>query len=189
MTVFLGAHNFTGSGIAFKGNKTVHEGYITEGYTNDELADLALIHLDRKADVTDTVKPACLVKNSSIRDDYIAAGWGLTRNGEISQFLFATKLNATKEFNRCIMPDVIPDRNKLLCLYPVEPYGDVCLGDSGGPIFGGYPGYSNCNYEVVGIVSQGYYCKRKEGGFTYHTRIDYYRNWIEDKVWGHETIN
>lgn len=185
MTVYLGAHNFTGSGIAFKGKATVHPDYGDA----DEFADLALIHLDRKADITDTVKPACLVKNSSIRKYYFVAGWGLSEIKEYPQNLSATNLTVTEEFDKCKLEDSIPDKNKTLCLRSVEILGDVCPGDSGSPIFGGYPGFSNCNYEAVAIVSRGNSCTLREGGFTHHTRVDYYRKWIEKTVWPHETKN
>lgn len=184
LTVYLGAHNTSDSGIPFKGTEIKkHPGY----GGNDSLADLALIRLDRAAEITDSVKPACLVKNNSSRPkEYFGAGWGL--NGTLNaKHLQKTNL-VPKKLEECKDGDLIPDSTKQLCLQPQQPFGDVCKGDSGGPIFVKYPGHGNCYIEVLGVVSVGIECQTR-GSFTLHTRIDYYREWIEGVVWPGETMD
>lgn len=182
--MYLGAHNTNDSGIPFRGRVVKHPGY--GGY--DTLADLALIELETEAVLTDKVKPACLVKNSSTRTDtYFAAGWGLNFD-KPTDVLQKTHLHPTP-FQKCIdriNEDYEKNSEKQLCLVPREPYGDVCRGDSGGPIFAPYPGHSNCYIEVLAIVSVGEECQNDRKTYTLHTRLDYYRDWIERIVWAKE---
>lgn len=175
-TVYLGAHNTSHSGIPFKGTPIKHP-----DYGPDPFADLALIKLDSEAEITEKVKPACLVKNNSTRTNkYYAAGWGL--NGtRPSEGLQKTNL-IEKKFETC---EDNPNPEKQLCLQPQELIGDVCQGDSGGPIFAPYPGHNNCYIEILAVVSSGQYCD-KLGSYTLHTRLDYYRKWIEEMVWSKE---
>lgn len=182
--MYLGAHNTSDSGIPFKGTAIKHPGY--GGY--DPLADIALIKLDREAEIMDSVKPACLVKNNSSRPmEYFGAGWGKNGTSD-SKNLQKTNL-FPKKFEECIVNGDEPNAMKQLCLQPLQPFGDVCEGDSGGPIFVKYPGHGNCYIEVLGVVSIGKMCHESKGSFTLHTRIDFYREWIEGIVWPGETLD
>lgn len=181
-TVYLGANNFTGSGIEFNGTYIVHQGFGGD----DPLANLALIRLDREADITDTVKPACLVKNSSIKNNYFTAGWG-TAEYHKGIHLSKAELIPESNFKKCELSDAPVNPTKTLCLKPKLPH--ICESDSGGPIFVQYPGFENCNYELVALISEGTKCRFLHESFTLNTRIDYYRDWIESKVWPNETIN
>lgn len=129
-----------------------------------------------------------MAKDSSIKEKYISAGWGL--NGtSLPNHLVNNILIEESDFQKCRMEKHPLDPTKSLCLKPVPPFGDVCQGDSGSPIFVTYPGQSNCNFEIVALVSEGKECKQAKGSNTLHTRIDYYREWIEGKVWPNETVD
>lgn len=129
-----------------------------------------------------------MVKNNSSRtNEYFGAGWGLNGTSK-AKHLQKTNL-VPKKFDECKIDDVDPDSTKQLCLEPQQPFGDVCKGDSGGPIFVSYPGHGNCNIEVLGVVSKGTMCTQSKGSFTLHTRVDYYREWIEGEVWPGETMD
>ncbi|XP_017835115.2 trypsin-1-like [Drosophila busckii] len=64
-----------------------------------------------------------------------------------------------------------------ICAANPDDYGiDACQGDSGGPLF--------CNGKLVGIVSYGAGCGRKDKA-GYYADVYYYKNFIDDNVATH----
>lgn len=185
VSVLLGAHNRSGSGTPFMATVITHPGY----GNSDPLADIALLKLDNEAKInTEKIKPICLPKtNGSEFEKFMAAGWGQFNGVNQPNVLLKTTL-LQSEFEKCQMELLSPDVKKQICASPNSTLGDVCHGDSGGPVFVGYPGRDDCLFSLIGVVSEGKSCD-VPGSFTLHTRISYYREWIESMVWPEETAS
>ncbi|KAH8273839.1 hypothetical protein KR044_001921, partial [Drosophila immigrans] len=182
ITVLLGAHNITNTERStddgrFNVTITIHD-----DYSKGDFADIALLELQNKANITtQKIRPACLPKsNGNDILEFRAAGFG--KNGEnIASALSETTLE-THPIEKCKYVTTSKlNITMQLCATPMprgRSGGDVCPGDSGGPIFIEYPGRNDCLYAVMGIVSVGNVCN-VEGALTIHTRVWPFREWIE----------
>lgn len=183
--MLLGAHYRNSSGNRFLVNITIHPEY---GNSDNSFADIALLKLHSNANITtEKIRPACLAKtNGSEIETFMTAGWGY--NGtqwNVPNELLKTTL-IQKPIENCPDPKG-SDIDSLICATPNGSSGDVCQGDSGGPLFTGYPDRDNCLFAIMAVVSQGYLCDAALS-HTLHTRIFYFREWIEKTVWPEEAI-
>ncbi|KAH8393096.1 hypothetical protein KR215_009648, partial [Drosophila sulfurigaster] len=182
MSVLLGAHNKTEINNSNRFNVkiiTKHPNY------NHSLNDIAILEMERPADFsTFKIRPACLPTSSrEYITEFRAAGFGRTNRGKESSELLQTTL-MTHDITKCkFMPSTELNETLHFCAGPNGKTGkDVCSGDSGGPTFGSDPNHTNCLFSVMGIITKGNSCE-EEGARTLHTRVSYYRKWIEQIVW------
>ncbi|XP_062135970.1 melanization protease 1-like [Drosophila sulfurigaster albostrigata] len=192
MSVLLGAHNKTEINNTTRFNVkniTIHPNYTNVTRT---LNDIAILEMEGSADFsTFKIRPACLPTSS--REDikeFRSAGFGRTKEGKESSELLQTTLT-TRDIKKCQFT-TYTNLNETLnfCTGPKngKTGGDVCRGDSGGPIFTFDPNHSNCLFAVMGVISKGNSCGAN-GSSTLHTRVSYYREWIEQIVWPNDIVN
>ncbi|XP_034099189.1 serine protease persephone-like isoform X1 [Drosophila nasuta] len=188
ITVLLGAHNITETterNDYGRFNVTIK---IHEDYFNSPFGDIALLELGSAADIrTPRIRPACLPTSSGKEiKEFRAAGFGTTNGRDFPSALLQTTL-MTKPIENCrLTEDTQLNETLQFCAAPNgRTGGDVCPGDSGGPVFIEYPGRNDCLYAVMGIVSEGNFCN-VDDPHTFHTRVWYYREWIESIVWPNE---
>ncbi|KAL7740409.1 hypothetical protein ACLKA6_013205 [Drosophila palustris] len=181
--VLLGAHYRNSSDKRLPVDIKVHPKY----NASNSFADIALLKLRSNANITtEKIRPACLSKtNGSEIETFMAAGWGYNRSQNEPDELLKTTLKQ-KPIENCRDPPMESDTNSLICAAPNGSSGDVCEGDSGGPLFTGYPDRDNCLFAIMAVVSEGFVCDAPHS-HTLHTRIFYFREWIEKTVWPEET--
>jgi len=146
-----------------------HEGYNGTTYEND----IVLYKLERAANYSDTVFPACLPCNSYnyTGTDFTFAGWGDTSSGgKASAQLMEVSLPYVPN-------DVCAEQyedvyNSQICAGGINTGKDTCQGDSGGP---GISKNGGVSY-LVGIVSNGDGCGTNYG---INTRVSSFIDWIE----------
>ncbi|XP_060647029.1 chymase-like [Drosophila nasuta] len=155
ISVLLGAHNKTEINYSTRFNVkniTIHPNY------NHTLNDIAILEMERPADFsTFKIRPACLPTSS--REDiteFRAAGFGKTNRGKESSELLQTTL-MTRDITKCNFT-AFTELNETLhfCAGPNgKTGGNVCRGDSGGPVFSSDPNHKNCLFSVMGIITKG----------------------------------
>ncbi|XP_034471581.1 trypsin-7-like [Drosophila innubila] len=184
VSVLLGAHYRNDSGERIMASVRFHPEY---NDSNRTFGDIALLELNRVANITKkNIRPACLPKtNGSDTKEFVVAGWGYNIGMTQPNGLLKTTL-VQKDIESC-PTERKTDINKQICAAPPGDYGDVCQGDSGGPLFVGYPYRDDCFFAIMALVSRGKVCDAR-GSYTIHTRLFYYREWIEKEVWPEETI-
>ncbi|ALC42473.1 CG4927, partial [Drosophila busckii] len=164
-------------------NYIVHPSYDEDDEEGNYMNDIALIELDRNANLTEYVAPACLPPSSGNSFEQLtAAGWGFTREaGTKSSHLLKVNLERFED-------DVCAERlekhiepRTQLCAGSNNSSGDTCNGDSGGPLFVQHPRY-NCLKILIGITSYGQVCGSK-GRPSVYTKVHLYTDWIEQIVW------
>ncbi|KAF2899313.1 hypothetical protein ILUMI_06863 [Ignelater luminosus] len=172
---------------------TVLEKFIHPDYKKPSgYNDIALLKLNRKAELNNFVRPACLETCSTVNFNYhpIATGWGRTAFlAETSTTLLKVTLeyfthtecdDAYKSISKRRLSKGIDDTSQV-CAGSRNESKDTCQGDSGGPlqIVNKEP---YCTYNIVGITSFGKAC-----GFVnvpgVYTRVSNYIEWIEGIVW------
>jgi len=140
--------------------------------------DIMLLRLDRDVRFTKSIHPACLPTNLTEKYDSghaFVSGWGATlANQKVGDRLKQTTLRLfplddEKCFNT--VKQKVPDTQ--LCAYEDET--DSCQGDSGGPLMR----LENDRYTVIGIVSHGSGCARKDHAGIY-TRVTSFIDWINE---------
>lgn len=128
------------------------------------------------------MKPACLPStSSSANEEYQVAGWGFIKPKQLADTLHSGQL-VTVQSSHCIISEPKLKEDQIICTKPKENLGDVCEGDSGSPLFTPHSKLTNCGFEIFGVVSEGADCNLRNS-FTHHTRVFYYRDWIENVVW------
>nr|CAD7590224.1 unnamed protein product [Timema genevievae] len=172
--------------------------------------DVALLRLERDADFSGYVRPACLHTDYGVeRASAIATGWGRTSTGKRwpgsgtpwdslskdwpTQDLMKVDLSLL-EFRKCqttfnttvnsALQRTLSDgvlEDSMLCAGELQGGKDTCQGDSGGPLQ-----YSMdtpyCMYSLVGITSFGMECAVAESPAIY-TRVSHFVPWIVSVVW------
>ncbi|XP_045514941.1 transmembrane protease serine 9-like [Pieris brassicae] len=143
--------------------------------------DLALLKLNDKVEITDTVKPVCLPHNDDneyIGVKAIAAGWGsIGEQKNHSCHLLEVELPviSNQECRDTKYETAMIADNMLCAGYPAEGNRDTCQGDSGGPLSAER---MDKRYELLGIVSWGIGCGRR-GYPGVYTRVTKYLYWIK----------
>lgn len=214
--ITLGDHNITNDGpdcdrkscadipvdVGFE-KVIFHEDYIPsqEGRFND----IALIRLDRSVGFSDYIRPICLPTEAGVRAsnnvglETIAAGWGVTENGQYT--LQISKSSITPNRERIFSDDfsdvlrkvslTVVDQRKCAQLYRKkfrlrnsqlcaggQPGKDTCGGDSGGPLM---RQVGNTFY-LYGIISFGPEKCGTDGIAGVYTNVVQYVDWIRRKL-------
>ncbi|XP_025201404.1 uncharacterized protein LOC112598950 [Melanaphis sacchari] len=142
--------------------------------------DIALLQLDRPADMSDTVRPVCLPFTDG--DSYVGqkgtvVGWGITEfpAGDPSPTLQKLSVEVLSNF-QCSR--VIDDHVDLGMLCAAAPsLQGTCFGDSGGPLTVERDTGRNV---LIGLVSYGVTgCAIKPAFPDLYTRISEYTKWID----------
>lgn len=151
--------------------------------------DIALVELDRAAEYTFNVQPACLHTESTGDPGSLqAAGWGLTQYaGSAStvlqkvnlDFFNHTDCNKAYKNAKRRLPDGIVD-SRQICAGGRNNEVDTCQGDSGGPL----QNYRSVEdmYGIVGVTAFGKACGTINVPSVYN-KVAHYVPWIESIVW------
>ncbi|XP_036393237.1 transmembrane protease serine 4a isoform X1 [Megalops cyprinoides] len=139
--------------------------------------DMAMMRLTQPFSVGDTRRPVCLPPqdlNLQNGDLMVVTGWGyLEEKGSVSPVLQKASVPLIDR-TRCTSPTVygsiITDR--MLCAGYLEGQVDACQGDSGGPLV-----YLSGRWQLVGVVSWGVGCARKDRPGVY-SNVDSMLGWV-----------
>ncbi|KAJ3644253.1 hypothetical protein Zmor_026921 [Zophobas morio] len=159
---------------------------------NSYYHDIALLGLEKEAQLNSFSRPACLYLDSTITSKRaIATGWGYTSyGGSTSNDLLKVVLDIFNQ-NTCGLYYQNYSRlsrgivdNLQVCAGSVNATKDTCQGDSGGPLQIYHRGDKiKCMYDIIGVTSFGRGCAGSPGVYV---RISNYIKWIEDIVWPQE---
>ncbi|XP_067012882.2 venom protease [Anabrus simplex] len=155
--------------------------------------DIALLRLEREAELNEYVRPACLHVSRNIPVDAgLASGWGRTSN--YNESMSDTLMKVAIPFRRKEECQEVyrEERNKhnnvtgfddetMLCIGNPKKPKDTCKGDSGGP-FQTVLDEPFCMYDILGVTSFG----RSHCGTStpaVYTRVSKFVPWIESVVW------
>ncbi|XP_065724443.2 trypsin alpha [Drosophila suzukii] len=172
LSVRAGSSHWGKGGQVVKVLKAIpHEQYCHSCSVNDVAVLILESPLKFSADVQNI---ALAEKPSQAGNITLVSGWGVTLEGAnfswpILQGVHVTILDPT-ECKRSHGEDVI-------CADAVE--RDVCNGDSGGPLV------SLPDRKLIGIVSWGYGCARKNPGI--YADVVFFRNWLSSTI--NENLN
>lgn len=140
--------------------------------------DIALLHLRKAVNYTDSVSPICLAesaRNYSANAQCFVTGWGqIQESGPVSDKLRVARVPII-ERSRCVKmykgSRITP---RMLCAGYEQGRIDSCQGDSGGPLA---CLESDGTFVLAGAVSWGFGCAQKERPGVY-TNINCLRSWI-----------
>lgn len=173
--------------------RTIDQVFFPPEYNfNRSSGDIALLKLNKKVKITDTVDVAKLNRKwwcPHDDSDAMVIGWGQTQNEtyglgsdvphKANVKVVSTKICKEKYYDPELQPifgDLLLDKTNICAGLP-EGGVDACYGDSGSPIL------SSCGKEgklfVVGTTSYGYGCAKPDFPAVY-TRISHYYDWIMD---------
>ncbi|XP_034234400.1 serine protease snake-like [Thrips palmi] len=160
--------------------------------------DIALLRLERSAEMTAYVRPACLntegiIPGSSSKP--LATGWGHTEFADAmpSSIMMKVELplqpyHVCNDTYRSLvgarLPRGILDETQL-CAGLLAGGKDTCQGDSGGPLQTFTNDEPYCMHHVLGVTSFGKGCGFKEAPGVY-SRVSAFVPWIESVVWPNE---
>ncbi|XP_061515765.1 transmembrane protease serine 9 [Anopheles gambiae] len=153
--------------------------------------DIALIKLEQRITLNETVAPACLWSEEELRFDVLeAAVWGATGFGQ-SQTPTLLKVSLKPvERDRCDQFYRVGDRglreglqDYQLCAGDVKM--DTCPGDSGGPLQVKLLHNAKVTPFVVAVTSFGSACGQSTPGV--YTKVSKYAPWIRSVIAAHET--
>jgi len=150
-------------------------------YDKRYLNDIAILKLDRDAELDEHVIPACLPSNENelyIGKTAKVSGWGdLDYNGDGSDVLMETNVTIIAQSDeKCKKPGILWEKPLTqMCAY--EDKTDTCQGDSGGPMAVQEDG----KYTVVGVVSYGRGCALP-GYAGVYARVTKYLPWIKKNI-------
>ncbi|XP_051858198.1 LOW QUALITY PROTEIN: clotting factor B-like [Drosophila albomicans] len=187
ISVVLGAHNKTEINNSTRFNVkniTIHPDYKIKQKHND----IAILEMEGSADFsTFKIRPVCLPTSSRENLTEFRAG-GFGKNGDMDSSELSQTTLITHDITKCNFTTYTKLNETLhFCAGPNGTIGgDVCRGDSGGPTFSFDPNHTNCLSVVMGVISKGNQCDG-ESASSLHTRVSYYRKWIEQIVWPNDT--
>lgn len=175
--VRVGAHHRT------KPNKWVQDLRVRQIYRhpkyNDPVMwanDVALLLLDRPAQLNSAVRPICLPdKDDQPGTDCTVTGWGrLSYYGPYSDYLMQVTVPIVPYSDcRKIYPEEVHE--SMLCGGHLTDRKDSCEGDSGGPYV---CEHQNGIWKLEGVVSWGYGCGW-EGHLGVYANVSHVRDWIK----------
>ncbi|XP_076658243.1 serine protease persephone [Halictus rubicundus] len=154
--------------------------------------DVAILKLERKVEMSDTVKPACLQTKplDSItitpKTSLVVLGWGSTSfEVESSTLLMRTASLSIVDKEECSkwytgfgkLPRGLDDTIVCAIDRNESRRSDACQGDSGGPLLMS----SDAGKRVIGITASGQACGTAVPGF--YTLVHPFLDWIEEHVW------
>ncbi|XP_065225506.1 trypsin-1-like isoform X2 [Planococcus citri] len=141
--------------------------------------DIALLRLNDRVPMTDTIKPICLPKSDE--DTYEGkvaklSGWGTLEEGGKPACILRMVDVPVISNEKCVSryPTGMVTDN-MMCAGYDEGKKDSCQGDSGGPLM---TARDDKRYELIGVVSWGNGCARPKYPGVY-TRVTKYLSWIE----------
>lgn len=175
ITAVLGLHdanNLTLAANPFMQTISVQTSIKHPLYTsNDVLHDIALLKLSSPATLTAGVQVIALANSNlpalyTVGSPVFTSGWGITSNGNRSQFLQSVNLSVIS----CAVPSTI------ICTGGSEQLGKgPCSGDSGGALVGQVSG----GFVQAGIVSFGENANCNTSMASGYTKVSAYYSWIE----------
>ncbi|CAG9808041.1 unnamed protein product [Chironomus riparius] len=152
---------------------------------NKSKNDIAVVKLVSKVTLSKDIRPACLMvpTNTANIQKAIAIGFGLTEafTDHTSDIMQKVEL-PVKDLQSCrrLLDDQTIDESQICA---GDSGKDTCQGDSGGPLQI-VSTKNKCVYIIIGITSFGNtFCGAEDSPGVY-TRVSYYLDWIEQKVWG-----
>jgi len=156
--------------------------------------DFALLKLQHPIDFSANshIRPVCLPTNDNKNyNDYeaITTGWGTIKyGGETAEKLqeVAVKVISNDDCQSLYSRYEITDQ--MICAGDLDHGGkDACQGDSGGPLITAEAGHNGVtpgqNYEIIGLVSWGLNCAKKEFPGVY-ARTSKVLQWISETTRG-----
>ncbi|KAK4318539.1 hypothetical protein Pmani_010450 [Petrolisthes manimaculis] len=156
----------------------LHPDFETRGQVSD---DIALIRLDRKAELNPYVRLLCLPPAGASIEEVLdndnsaeVAGWGFTHDGRTNvlqkaSLPFVNKATCNPHFDDELLPEQVCFGGGIQ---------DSCKGDSGGPLM-----LRDINNILVGIVSRGKDSRcGVEGLPAIYTHVAAYRTWITQNI-------
>lgn len=162
-----------------------HPDYRSSSHYND----IALLQLDRDAQLGPYVRPICLPDTANLQaKQTIASGWGKVGwDEELSNTLLKVTLELFP-FNECYdsfsimkkLPQGINNETQM-CAGSRASSGDTCQGDSGGPLQV-FHSTLYCMYTQIGVTSFGKACGLA-GQPAVYTKVHPFVPWIESVVW------
>lgn len=165
---------------------TFHERYNNPRFKND----IAIIRLDRPADLNEFVLPICLVRGPLLEKSFLGekaevAGWGIydIRHGRRSVILQTVTLPvASPEICRTVFRrDGVDFGDGQMCVGGKEGQ-DSCSGDSGGPLMKPETLDGYTRYYLIGLVSFGARVCGKLNEPAVYTRIASHVSWILENI-------
>ncbi|XP_050349532.1 transmembrane protease serine 9-like [Nymphalis io] len=144
--------------------------------------DIAVLKLNEKVQISDTVKPVCLPRSDDNQYEgvkAIAVGWGSIgeqKNHSCNLLDVELPVLSNKECRNTKYESTMIADNMLCAGYPKEGKRDTCQGDSGGPLSAER---GDKRYELLGVVSWGIGCGR-QGYPGVYTRVTKYLDWIKN---------
>ncbi|XP_063969637.1 atrial natriuretic peptide-converting enzyme-like isoform X2 [Lytechinus pictus] len=142
--------------------------------------DIAVIRLDRPAQITSFVTPACLPTEGEFGNNHQCwiSGWGNTGNDRYPSRLQEARVPLLPR-ETCTRANVYGRKltDKMLCAGYLQGGIDSCDGDSGGPLV---CENSESIWKVVGVTSWGYGCAQPNAPGVYAV-VTQYLGWINEK--------
>ncbi|XP_056620636.1 plasminogen-like [Triplophysa dalaica] len=144
-------------------------------------SDLALLKLDRPAEINDQVSLACLPEKDHIVPDgteCFVTGWETTRGTGGEAYLKETSITVI-ENKSCNSPSFLDGRveETEMCAGDIKGGTNSCQGDSGGPLVC----KTQNKFVLQGVTSWGIGCANPMKPGVY-VRISKFVNWIEQSV-------
>ncbi|PAA62802.1 hypothetical protein BOX15_Mlig019102g2 [Macrostomum lignano] len=155
----------------------VHERFFQPIYSND----VALLKLDKPAQLLNSVEPICLPEPGEAFDNSIGsvAGWGATEDSDVADRLMETQLPVLSN-TRCkelYAGTSRPVYAENICAGFLAGERDACTGDSGGPLMINRQDL----WLVAGLVSHGDGCGQAKRPGVY-ARMSAYAEWVRRNV-------
>ncbi|XP_023936385.2 trypsin-2 [Bicyclus anynana] len=158
--------------------------------------DIAVIEFESPVQFKGNLHPACLwpySDTSHLGTEAILTGWGYTEGGKHPTELQTAVVDIIDTPKCDSILEMFHNRNwggfkeNQMCAGKLVGGIDTCQGDSGGPLQVKVPLKTEGNiYQILGVTSFGIRCGQKNRPGIY-TRVSSFIDWIEDKVWGHDT--
>lgn len=141
-------------------------------------SDIALIKLDRPAELTTHIDVACLPRQDQLYFDGMdcyATGWGDTEGSGGADYLKQAhvKLIDRERCNEYTWYDGLVTEN-MLCAGYMEGGTNTCDGDDGGPLVSYYGG----SYKVIGVTSWRHDCSAAKKPGVY-AKVSKHVAWID----------
>ncbi|CAF0825544.1 unnamed protein product [Adineta steineri] len=186
-TVTVGAHNQARQGYYAGTTYRVASVYVHQNYVSAEYGyDIAIMHLSRTVDISDTVNVICLPPsnyNIPMYEPVAITGFGLTSEG--GSLPYTLQQAIIQLLPTCSSVYGGYNSRTQLCAGIQGGGRDTCQGDSGGPLV--YQARKSDQWVLVGITSYGAGCARVNYPGIY-TKVSAYLSWIQQVISHHPPI-